>query len=112
MHNIVTVIMEELGLGLQDAIDYVGRLHDSHVQSFLELYGQMSEELGKTDHPINTNALSYIESLGNWVRGNDQWSFEVCFPRSFFFFQYRADISRPCRCDVQHWPILAVGMYC
>jgi hypothetical protein len=92
-HNLVTVAMKELGLELQESMDWITRFHDNHVRQFLEGYEKIVRELHEKDDPMNTDAMSYIESLGNWIRANDQWCFEGSPLRSVFcisilFLQY------------------------
>jgi hypothetical protein len=69
--------MKQLGLQVQEALDWIGRLHDEYVSEFLAAYHEMMAELSETDDEDNANAISYVDSLGNWIRANDQWSFEV-----------------------------------
>jgi len=75
-HNLVTVVMNELGLEVQDAFDWIGRCNDGMIEEFLALYEDLPvfEDESET---ANRELRVYVDGIGNWVRGNDQWSFEV-----------------------------------
>jgi len=75
-HNIVAVTMNELGLSLQEAYDWVGRYHDGLANEFLDLHRNLPlfPDLSET---TNWEIREYVDGLGNWVRTNESWSFEV-----------------------------------
>lgn len=79
-HNLVTVVMAELDLEVQEALDWIGRLHDDFANQFLELYNSLPLLICESN-AVNLQISYYADALGNWVRANDQWSFEVCNPR-------------------------------
>ncbi|KAF8987968.1 terpenoid synthase [Cyathus striatus] len=62
LHNLVTIVMHQLQLDVQGAFDWIGKLHDQLVDKFLDDYRKV--------------VARYVDDLGNWVRANDQWSFE------------------------------------
>ncbi|KAK1834411.1 terpenoid synthase [Podospora conica] len=80
-HNLVTVVMKELGLSVQETYDWIGRYHDGVAAEFLALYEGLPVFSEETDD-VNREIREYIHGLGNWVRTNECWSFEVCLPRS------------------------------
>jgi hypothetical protein len=80
-HNAVSAVMAELGVGVQEAMDWVGHFHDMLVDSFLAEY-QRVPLFPDERETVNREILEYADALGNWVRACDQWSFEV---RRFFF---------------------------
>lgn len=70
-HNIVKIVMNEHGTDLRGALNWISRRHDELAAEFLEAYEQLSTT-------SNKDLATYIDGLGNWVRANDTWSFEVC----------------------------------
>ena len=70
-HNIVTVVMIELGVGINGAFKWVEQYHDELVSRSLRAYSNLPWR--KETHP---GILRYIDGLMNWVRANDSWSFE------------------------------------
>jgi hypothetical protein len=74
LHNLVTMVMNQHKLGPQGAMDWIGRLHDQLADKFLDDFKKLPTFKDKT---VNQEAREYAEGLGNWVRANDQWSFEV-----------------------------------
>jgi Delta6-protoilludene synthase len=69
--------MNQFGLGVQDALDWIGRLHDDLLDRFLDDY-QNLPTFPEESETVNYEIAEYADALGNWVRANDQWSFEVC----------------------------------
>lgn len=68
--------MAELDLGVQGALDWIGRLHDELENEFLAEFARvpsLTTESEAAKHEIRL----YVDAIGNWVRANDQWSFEV-----------------------------------
>lgn len=65
--------MEERKIGLQAALQWISDLHDALADEFLEAYKKLPSSI----HP---DVAAYADGLGNWVRGNDTWSFEVFGP--------------------------------
>lgn len=75
-HNLVTVVMNELGLGIQAAFDWIELLYDEMGHRFMTKYMELCR--GQNNEPGLDKQIRYADALGNWVRANDQWSFEVC----------------------------------
>ncbi|TBU29047.1 terpenoid synthase [Dichomitus squalens] len=71
-HNIVTVVMDELGTDLHGAMEWVAERHRILVGQFLERFGR----LPSWGPEIDAQVARYVDGLGNWVRANDSWSFE------------------------------------
>lgn len=72
-HNLVTIVMKQYNLDPQGAMDWISDLHDDIVDEFLETWRLLPTFGGPIDREIRT----YVDGLGNWVRANDSWSFEV-----------------------------------
>lgn len=77
-HNLVTVIMNDFGFDVQEALDLIGRLHEDLVCQFMIVYEKLAQVLGDNEPDLDGQIRRYADALGNWVRANDQWSFEVC----------------------------------
>ncbi|KAF7432702.1 hypothetical protein PC9H_004644 [Pleurotus ostreatus] len=71
-HNLVTVVIQQFGMNIQDAMDYIGKLNERLVDQFLEQWNRIPVFGGSVDAEIG----DYCNMLGEWVRGNDSWSFE------------------------------------
>lgn len=72
----MTVVMRQYGLDVQDAIDWIGELHRDLEACFLAESEKLLR-LSEDNDSINREVREYANALGNWVRANDQWSFEV-----------------------------------
>lgn len=73
--------MAELNFGVQEAIDWIGRLHDELANDFRAEYARVPSLFTESE-AVNLEIRLYADALGNWVRANDQWSFEVWFHAS------------------------------
>lgn len=71
--------MAELDLEIQEALDWIGQLHNDLANQFLDLYKSVPR-LFIESSIVNQQVSCYANALGNWVRANDQWSFEVQNP--------------------------------
>ncbi|KIM41852.1 hypothetical protein M413DRAFT_27416 [Hebeloma cylindrosporum] len=71
-HNIITTIMNEYRLDLRDALTWLGTYTDAIVSRFLSNIKQIPSWDPDTDRRVRT----YVDGLGQWVRGNDDWSYE------------------------------------
>ncbi|PPR02301.1 hypothetical protein CVT24_011639 [Panaeolus cyanescens] len=72
-HNIITLIMHEYGLGLQEALDWLGTRTEEVIQRFLH----NARNVPSWGEEIDSKVQVYIDSLGQWVRGSDDWSCEA-----------------------------------
>jgi hypothetical protein len=70
--------MTTLGCTLQEAYDWIGSHHDSLAAEFLDLCDDISS-FPEEGEAVNRELREYLDGLGNWVRANECWSFEVCF---------------------------------
>ncbi|ESK87997.1 hypothetical protein Moror_10832 [Moniliophthora roreri MCA 2997] len=78
--NIMTVVMKEKGLGLQEASDYVGSLCRKLFDIFQASQREIQKLAYNTDGAsvnVLRDALRGLEAYGHWVRGNAEWSFET-----------------------------------
>ncbi|KAJ7112783.1 terpenoid synthase [Mycena crocata] len=72
-HNLITIVMHALDLNLNAALMWISDLHDKLVDQFLTAY----KWVPRFNNPdLDAQVLEYVDGLGNWVRGNDVWSFE------------------------------------
>lgn len=67
--------MNQYQMGVQEAMNWISDLHDKLANDFLETWNDVPTFGG----PVDREVRIYLDGLGNWVRANDTWSFEVCF---------------------------------
>ncbi|KAK1834419.1 isoprenoid synthase domain-containing protein [Podospora conica] len=72
-HNIVTVIMKQFGLGVQDAIDKAGELSDQRMAQFVHLY---SHWLPRWVGPVDLDVQRLVHGMAVCVSGVLHWSYE------------------------------------
>jgi hypothetical protein len=72
-HNLITVIMAEYRMGLQDALNWLGTYTDGVVSRFLSNLKKIPSWDPDTDRKVQM----YIDGVGQWVRGNDDWAYEA-----------------------------------
>ncbi|KAJ7798178.1 terpenoid synthase [Mycena leptocephala] len=72
LHNLVTVVMNQYQMGVQEAMNWISDLHDKLANDFLETWNDVPTFGG----PVDREVRIYLDGLGNWVRANDTWSFE------------------------------------
>jgi len=72
IHNIVIVLINESGYGVQQAMDYVGQWYQGHIDRFLHIANQPPET---GDKQIDGNLKKYVWGLGYWITANYEWSF-------------------------------------
>ncbi len=63
----------------QSSMDWIARFHDDLVKQFWEEWKKIPTFGGPIDRAIQI----YCDGLGNWVRANESWSFEVSGPSVF-----------------------------
>jgi hypothetical protein len=68
-HNVVTVLMAECGLSIDDAIDKTIDIHNEALQTFHSLSEGLIESEGES-------ARRYVAGLSQWMRGVFDWSFQ------------------------------------
>ncbi|EMD32850.1 hypothetical protein CERSUDRAFT_161387 [Gelatoporia subvermispora B] len=71
-HNILTIAQHELKADLNGALKWVKEYHDELVTKFLENV----DKVPSFGPELDPQVARYVDGLGNWVRANDQWSFE------------------------------------
>ncbi|OBZ69189.1 Alpha-muurolene synthase [Grifola frondosa] len=70
-HNMIVILMKYHGLGLQDAIDYVGDLCKSIIDSFVE----HMRNVPSWGPQIDKDVAVYVRGLQEWIIGTLHWSF-------------------------------------
>ncbi|KAB5518870.1 terpenoid synthase [Coniochaeta sp. 2T2.1] len=71
-HNIVNIVMNQLNLDAQGALNWVAGYHAALENHFNAAYSSLPRFGG----PLDLEFQSYVDGLGNWPRANDQWSYE------------------------------------
>ncbi|KAK0449865.1 terpenoid synthase [Armillaria borealis] len=69
--NAMTVIMKSKQLDLQSAADFV----DGYCEALLNQFEKAKEVLLTRPDGNYSDAVLLLKAFGDWVRGNDQWSF-------------------------------------
>ena len=72
-HNIVTVVMNEKGVGLDGALNWLGEYHGQVLSNF-QAQRRMLPSWGPA---IDSDVGAFVERLGYWIRGIDSWSLET-----------------------------------
>ncbi|KAI5116559.1 hypothetical protein M0805_000470 [Coniferiporia weirii] len=75
--NIITVVMKEKGLALQEAIDYVG----TEFQEFITQFIADKAALPSFGAVVDGHVRGYVSGMEDWIAGYLQFSFET--PRYF-----------------------------
>ena len=71
-HNLIKIVMKELGTDVNGAMLWVQDLHAKVEQRF---YAAMTA-LPEWDEPLNSQVKEYCDGLVNCVRGSYEWGFE------------------------------------
>ena len=71
--NIVTVIMKEKGLSLQQTIDFVGE----EFRMIMEDFAADKESLPSFGEKVDSEVHLFISALETWIVGNIHWSFST-----------------------------------
>ncbi|KAI0267825.1 terpenoid synthase [Gloeopeniophorella convolvens] len=72
-HNIITVVMNELGLDLDGALDWVAEYHGQVLSNFMAQYHMLPSWGPAVDALVDT----YVDRLAYFIRGIDCWAFET-----------------------------------
>ncbi len=75
-------------MDVQHAMNYIGDLYNYLVDQFLAEWDHIPVFGG----PVDLEVKAYCNMLGEWVRGNEAWSFEV--GTTFFVSRYFSTSSR------------------
>ncbi|KAI0284087.1 terpenoid synthase [Russula brevipes] len=72
-HNIITILMHHNKTDIQGAIDWVHNYHKELEAKFMDIY---ENKIPKFGEPVDTELAQYVDGIGHWVRGIEQWYFE------------------------------------
>ncbi|KAG6909950.1 Linoleate 10R-lipoxygenase cop4 [Tephrocybe rancida] len=72
-NNIVTVLMKDKNMTLQEASDYIGTYSKELMDRLVSAQGR----LPSWGTSVDSEVARYIHGLGCWVKGNLDWSFET-----------------------------------
>ena len=73
VHNIITCVMKEHQTDVNGAMLWVQNYLDGVAEKFLAAFASLPQQW---EEPLNSEVKAYCEGLGQWVRGNNDWSFE------------------------------------
>jgi len=76
-NNMITVIMKDRGIGLQEAFDVAGQIFEKDTKEFLEHKGQLPSWGSEVDDAVSR----YVSAMEHVVTGSIEWCF--CTPRYF-----------------------------
>ncbi|KAF8155792.1 isoprenoid synthase domain-containing protein [Crassisporium funariophilum] len=71
-HNMIPVVMNQEGIDLQTAVDFVGNMCKESINRFVE----DRERLPSWGPKIDRDVAVYVDGLANWIVGSLHWSFE------------------------------------
>jgi hypothetical protein len=83
--------MHNLQTDLDGALEWISKKHDELAELFLSNFSVV-RSFG--DSRLDAEVTTYIDGLGNWVRANDSWAFEVI---SFLFLFQLSKLTPPFR---------------
>ncbi|TFK67853.1 terpenoid synthase [Pluteus cervinus] len=72
-HNMISVVMNQEGLDLQSAVDFVGRLCKESIDRFNQDRANVPSWGPKIDEEVSI----YVNGLADWIVGSLHWSFET-----------------------------------
>jgi hypothetical protein len=72
-HNLVTVAMHNYNLGLAGALQWMQEYGTNLVTRFRA----EAKHVPSWDEEKDNKVLAYIDGIGDWIRGEDVWSFEA-----------------------------------
>lgn len=72
LHNSVELVMKEQKINLQAAIDWLERYAANVLAAFLD----NTSHLPCWGTEVDEKVKIYVNGLAQWVRGNDDWTFE------------------------------------
>nr|BBH51502.1 putative sesquiterpene synthase [Clitopilus sp.] len=71
-HNMIPVVMNQEGLDLQSAVDFVGQMCKQSIDRFVE----DASNLPSWGPEIDRDVAVYVNGLADWIVGSLHWSFE------------------------------------
>ncbi|MCI0654391.1 MAG: hypothetical protein L0Y39_07925 [Methylococcaceae bacterium] len=72
MHNLVLIMHNESGLGLQESVNHAKRLIENRIRRFQLFENQLPSFGGQIDREV----ARFVAVLRSWMRGNLDWSYE------------------------------------
>ena len=72
VHNIVIVVMKNLNVNIEGAMEWIQTHHAELRKTFMDKYFQVPRWGG----PVDRQVAQYVDGLANWVGANNQWHFE------------------------------------
>ncbi|KAF8644897.1 hypothetical protein AX16_008181 [Volvariella volvacea WC 439] len=72
-HNMISVVMNQEGLDLQSAVDFVGSLCKRSIDRFIH----NRDNLPSWGPKIDKDVQIYVNGLADWIVGSLHWSFET-----------------------------------
>jgi len=77
LHNILTAIMYEKNLQVAEAAAWFNDWHNSMLAEFLTLRDDLDSLIrNQYGDEIASQVRFYVDGLGRWIRGSDDWHFE------------------------------------
>ncbi|KDR77735.1 hypothetical protein GALMADRAFT_245845 [Galerina marginata CBS 339.88] len=70
--NIITVVMKSKGTDLQSAVDFVAGYCECLIRQLLDAKAVFTSH---TDPVFSRDAARWLDGVGDWVRGNEEWCF-------------------------------------
>ncbi|PPQ77980.1 hypothetical protein CVT25_015447 [Psilocybe cyanescens] len=71
-HNMIPVVMNQEGIDLQEAVDFVGNMCKQSIDRFNE----ERRALPSWGPEVDRDVAIYVDGLANWIVGSLHWSFE------------------------------------
>ena len=71
-HNMIVVVMQQEGLDLQSAVDFVGELCQQSIDRFVAERAMLPSWGPEIDRQVDI----YVQGLADWIVGSLHWSFE------------------------------------
>lgn len=68
----IVVVMNEQGMDLQSAVDFVGNMCKQSIDRFIENRANLPSWGSKIDKDVQT----YVDGLADWIVGSLHWSFD------------------------------------
>ncbi|KUI60988.1 Delta(6)-protoilludene synthase [Cytospora mali] len=72
-HNIITIVMREKAMDVQQAIDWTAQVHAGMTERFNQLFLQIPRWGGPLDWEVQT----FMDGVAHLVGANTQWSYET-----------------------------------
>ncbi|KAL1877373.1 hypothetical protein VTK73DRAFT_8668 [Phialemonium thermophilum] len=96
-HNLVTVLMHNLGLTLNEAVAWIASRNEEDKRAFLETHREVMARYS-SDSELDKAVRTYVDGIGAFIRGSDCWNFEM-----ERYFGTMGSVYRTAR-QVELWP--------